>query len=168
VNIVQPFLARKGSPVPNAIGMRLSIDPGVRGTGWALWYHDVSLAACGVHEPPLNGVTRVVIEMPQTYPNSPVPYQDLVTLAFLAGRYIGAAQRGQFPVEASWVFPHSWKGNTPKDVCERRVSRMLRPEELAIVEECERYVAKGLMNNVWDAIGLGLHAYRGGLSANSA
>lgn len=161
---VEPFLTRRGTPVPQRHSLRLSIDPGRKGTGWALWSaFEAELLACGLHEPPLEGVTCVVVEMPQTYPNSPVPYQDLVGLAFLAGRYIGRCQANSGPVDAVWVYPHAWKGNLPKSVCEGRIRKRLSAAELKIVENCERLVPKGLMNNVFDAIGIGLHAYRGGL-----
>jgi hypothetical protein len=163
---VEAFAARKGSPVPPGVNRCLSIDPGKKCTGWALW--DTILVACGTGEPPLEGVNRVTIEIPQTYPNSPVPYQDLVTLAFLAGRYIGKVQgrawhNGVGNIKARWMFPHEWKGNLPKDVCESRVRKKLLPEERLVVEECERFVAKGLMNNVWDAVGIGFAAYRGAI-----
>lgn len=161
---VEPFLTRRGTPVPQGHSLRLSIDPGRKGTGWALWSaFEAELLACGLHEPPCEGVTRVVVEMPQTYPNSPVPYQDLVGLAFLAGRYIGRCQANSGPVDAVWVYPHAWKGNLPKSVCEGRIRKRLSAAELKIVENCERLVPKGLMNNVFDAVGIGLYAYRGGL-----
>lgn len=163
---IEHFLPRLGTPVDNyetAIRerYRLSIDPGKSATGWALWsaesgtFHSRVLA-CGLHEPP--PAYEVVIEMPQTYPTSPVPTQDLITLAFLAGRYIGDPEGPM-----SWCFPHDWKGNVSKEVCERRIRRRLLSEELRIVEECEKLVPARFMNNVWDAIGIGLHAWRGGV-----
>lgn len=164
MKLVEPFAARKGTPVPPGVGRSLSIDPGKRCTGWALW--DTVLVAAGTGEPPLDGVHRVTIEMPQTYPDSPVPYQDLVTLAFLAGRYIGRASAGEWhnglsAIEMRWMFPHEWKGNLPKDVCENRIRSKLRSDERLVMEECARFVSKGLMNNVWDAVGIGFVAYRG-------
>ena len=169
MKLVEPFAARRGSSVPPGVGRRLSIDPGKRCTGWALWGTTGFLVAAGTGEPPCVGVSRVVIEMPQTYPNSPVPYQDLVALAFLAGRYIGRASAGEWhnglgAIEMKWMFPHEWKGNLPKDICENRIRRKLNVDERTVMEECSRFVPAGQLNNVWDAVGIGLFAWRGGIS----
>jgi hypothetical protein len=158
---VKPFAPRKGSHVPLGNGFDLSIDPGIH-TGWALWSGVIrgQLIACGTGEPPFEGVRRLVIELPQAYPNSPVPYNDLVTLAFQAGRY--AATAG-VDLDVQTVWPHTWKGNMPKPVCALRVRSLLFPEELAVLRECEKVVTAKQMHNVLDAIGVGLHAFRGGL-----
>lgn len=158
---VEPFAARKGSPVPPGGGRRLAIDPG-RHTGWALFSTTAFLVACGTGEPPLDGVSRLIIECPQIYPNGKARPNDLITLAFMAGRYVGRAQAGPFPVEAKFVLPHAWKGTLPKPVCEARIRLKLNVDERTVVEKCSRVVPAGHMNDVFDAIGLGMHAWRGG------
>jgi hypothetical protein len=163
MKLVEPFAARRGTSVPPGVGRRLALDPG-KFMGWALFSTTAFLVAAGAGEPPLEGVSRLVIEVPQAYPNSPVPYNDLITLAFLAGRLVGRAQAGAFPVEAQWLWPHSWKGTLPKSVCEARIRRKLSVDERTVMEECSRFVPAGQMNNVWDAVGIGLFAWRGGIS----
>ena len=165
MKLIDPFLARKGTPGPPGVGRRLSIDPGVRGTGWALWSTTGFLLACGLHEPPWEDITRVAIEVPRVYRKSRVDPNDLITLAFLAGRYVGKAQSlTGFTCEAKWCWPHEWKGDLDKDITEARARKKLTADERLVVEECERYVPRSLMNNVWDAIGIGLYAWRGGIS----
>jgi len=134
----------------------LAIDPGTH-TGWAVFNEDGALKACGIGEPPFpSPYRRVVIELPQVYPTSPVPPNDLVTLAFLAGRYAGAAAGA----EVFTVFPHTWKGNLSKAVCAARVKERLSREERVVVEKCLVQVPEKQRHNVWDAIGIGLFAFR--------
>lgn len=176
MNPIHPFAPRRGSPIPTsnfAHGRRLAVDPGAQGgasrvagtnTGWALFNTTGFLIACGTGEPPCGGVSRLVIEVPQAYKPGRLKHAidpgDLIALAFFAGRLVGRVQAGQMPVEAAWVWPHQWKGDLPKEVCENRTKRKLNTTEQAVVAECERNVPGGLMNNVFDAIGLGLWAWR--------
>jgi hypothetical protein len=146
---VEPFLARKGTDIPYHC-RRLAIDPGKNSTGWAVFDHVGLLVACGLHYPPLLIALDLAIEVPQVYPRSPVPPNDLITLAFLAGRYAGEAK-----CLTRYVWPHEWKGSLSKEVCARRVLKRLRPEERLIVKQCEKIVAKKKMHNVLDAIGIG-------------
>jgi hypothetical protein len=146
--VVEPFAKRRGTPILSPFDL-LAIDPGTH-TGWAVFF-DKRLLACGLGDPPVEGADRVVIEIPQVYPAHPVPPNDLITLAFLAGRYAGRAT-----CEVSTVFPHQWKGNLSKEVCAARVRFRLSPEEKKVVDEL-RVPAKQL-HNVMDAIGIGLFA----------
>jgi hypothetical protein len=156
VEPVKPFAPRRGSPVPVGAGWLVSIDPG-RHTGWALWTcENVVLRACGVGWPPYEDASKVAIELPQAYPNSPVPYNDLIKLAFLAGRYVG-----DFGGSAEFVLPHAWKGNLPKSVCEARARMKLTPFELAITAIAEGVVPKGQHGDMWDSIAIGLFVFKG-------
>ncbi len=147
---VEPFATRRGTPLLHAqVFDLLAIDPGEH-TGWAAFESD-KLVACGLGSALAEHVRKVVIELPQVYPQHPVPPQDLIALAFLAGRYAGASAG-----EVYTVFPHQWKGNMPKDVCAARVRFNLLPGERAIVDAID--VPKGQKHNVMDAIGIGLHA----------
>lgn len=146
--IVKPFAKRRGTPIPGDCDL-LAIDPGAH-TGWAL-FDDGQLRACGLGNPPVHHADCVIIEIPQVYPAHPVPPNDLITLAFLAGRYAGCAT-----CEVSTVFPHQWKGNLPKNICAARVRSLLLPEERRVVDACDAPAKQ--LHNVMDAIGIGLFA----------
>jgi len=148
LKLVEPFAARRGTPLPVGGFLLLAIDPGAS-TGWAVF--GGQLLGCGLGDPHVGRAQRVVIELPQVYPNHPVPPNDLVTLAFLAGRYAGGAAAG---AEVSTVFPHQWKGNLPKDLCAIRVRAALTPAERTIVDAID--VPDKQKHNVLDAIGIGL------------
>jgi hypothetical protein len=143
---IAPFAPRKGTPLLLDVYILLAIDPGVH-TGWAV-FDEVSLLGCGAGDPPVERAKSVVIELPQVYPSHPVPPNDLVTLAFMAGRYVARA------AEAFTVFPHQWKGNLKKDVCAVRVRSHLSAKEREIVGRCG--VTESQMHNTMDAIGVGL------------
>jgi hypothetical protein len=150
VGSVGPLPARRGTPLPSDFDL-LAIDPGTS-TGWAVFGYPGALAglrACGLGDPPVEGAGRVVIELPQVYPRQQVPPNDLIALAFLAGRCAGRA-RGA----VSTVLPHQWKGNMPKEVCAARVRAALSPEERAVVDACD--VPDKQRHNVLDAVGIGL------------
>ena len=154
---VLPFAPRRGSPVPQGSGFFVAIDPGNH-TGWSLWspsHFKTNLLACGVGAPPYENASQVVLECPQVYPHSPVNPNDLVTLAFLAGRYAG-----HFGGDVKLMFPHFWKGSLPKNVCENRCRMRLSREELAVTAVAEAACPKSQHNDLWDAIGIGLVAFR--------
>ena len=146
--VVEPFAKRRGTPLLRT-SVLLAIDPGTH-TGWALF--DEMLIGCGLGEPPTDLALRVIIEIPQVYPAHPVPPNDLITLAFLAGRYAGRCVTGA----VSTVFPHQWKGNLSKEVCAARVRFRLSPEERKVVDVLK--VPAKQLHNVMDAIGIGLFA----------
>jgi hypothetical protein len=150
---VEPFAARRGTSLPVGRPFALlAIDPGEH-TGWAVFDVIGVLIGCGLGDPHVERAARVVIELPQVYPQQQVPPNDLIALAFLAGRYASKAGDG---AEISTILPHQWKGNMPKDVCAARVRFKLAPEEKAVVDAIS--VPKGQKHNVMDAIGIGLFA----------
>ena len=160
-SLVGPFAPTKGSPLPLGTRWHLSVDPG-RHTGWALWRpgsHE--LVACGVGCPPLTSCCKMAIELPQVYPHSPVPPNDLITLAFLAGRYVGAFREAALGRESMFITPHAWKGNLPKNVCENRVRMRLTATELKVTHEAEGVIPKSQWHDLWDSVGIGLVCFRG-------
>jgi hypothetical protein len=147
---VEPFAKRRGTPILHRFEL-LAIDPGTH-TGWAIFFgKSKSLCGCGLGSPPIMGADRVIIEIPQVYPAHPVPPNDLITLAFLAGRYAGLAT-----CQVSTVFPHQWKGNLSKENCAARARFRLSPEEKKVVDDLD--VPAKQLHNVMDAIGIGLFA----------
>jgi hypothetical protein len=167
MKIVEDFAARRGfCGIGEPHGLRLlAIDPGLH-TGWALFVKKAAgldLVACGTGEPPSSAqpypLWECVIECPQVYPQQAVPPNDLITLAFQAGRYAEAARVAKTRFVRT-VLPHEWKGNLPKNVCAARVLSRLSPEEIGIVEEMSEGIPKSQRHNVLDAIGIGLFAWR--------
>jgi hypothetical protein len=118
----------------------ISIDPGEH-PGWAE-FRNGWLVDCG--DDPWNidpCEHHVIIERPTVYSRSPVPPNDIVTLAIEAGRI--AERFG----EVEWVLPRTWKGTVPKSIMTKRILAALTPEDFGPVPED---------HNVIDAIGLGL------------
>lgn len=183
-----PFPPTRGQvPVWTGAPRYLSIDPGGT-TGWALFEslrtsfesrmlsESLRLVACGTGYPPFDGVQKMAIELPQSYPDSPVPYQDLLSLAVTAGRVVGfyeleavVESRGSRSlgngIEVETYLPKQWKGQLPKDVCAKRIRAVLTPSELEVIAACEKIICarggggKSVLHNVIDAVGIGLHAF---------
>lgn len=154
--------------------MILTIDPG-NDTGWALWAHG-NLGSCGlgvkIHALALHPaisvddiamfpIERVFIEWPFIYPRSPVPPNDILTLARSAAEIGGALKdRG---LHVDYVEPSLWKGQTPKDVHNRRtkakLARLSQKEQDLVRAACSA-VAPSAQHNILDAVGLGLWALK--------
>jgi hypothetical protein len=150
---IVPFSGSKGARhVYGRIYELLAVDPG-KYSGWAFFSDQGLLEACGTGFPEYaeKMVRKTVVEVPQVYPQHPVPPQDLVTLSFTAGRFVG-----QVMGEVWIVHPHEWKGNLPKEVCANRVRSKLSSKELLVLVKCEGTVPVKQMHNVLDAIGIGL------------
>ena len=149
-------------------GDTISIDPGIRGCGVALWHASFSswtLERAYYVKNPIeagDGVYAVlamataieavsirypVIEWPRVYtagklkgdPNDLLP---LVAIGIALCARFGAGTR---------YFPHEWKGQMKKEQTEERIRSRLSESELSCVEATGH---KG--HNVWDAVGLGL------------
>lgn len=142
----------------------LSVDPGTRCTGWALW--GKHLEQCGLvrtKEEELgargyalagllpSGDFHVVVELPRVFPyQRKMRPNDLIDLAFIGGM---CAFRG---ASASMVHPVIWKGQEKKEVNHKRVLNTLTAGELAVVKKGIVGVPKTLQHNVLDAVGIGL------------
>lgn len=153
----------------------LSIDPGLD-TGWALWRAG-RLIACGHGDPrssPLHVVHStkqdedvihdVWIEDQEIYPRSPVPPNDVLTLAKLAH-----STRGRYETlgcTVHMVLPRAWKGQTPCTCTAKqpdpaacthhsRVWAALTVHEQNIAADVCKGMAPGKRHNVLDAIGIG-------------
>lgn len=89
----------------------------------------------------------LTVEIPQVYPGTPAGQaNDLITLAFTAGRQVAAVQAAR----VFGVLPRTWKGQVEKSVTQARVAKRLRPDELSLLT--------GRKHDAWDAVGIGLWA----------
>jgi hypothetical protein len=99
---------------------------------------------------------RLVIEIPNANEKrkKKIDPQDLITLAISAGRWIERIPHSALTQE----FPSEWKAGTPKEMHNGLVLQALDPFERAVFARCmqEQHVPKGKLNNVVDAIGIGL------------
>ncbi len=161
--------------------MILSIDPGVRCAGIALWTNDgqlecarlavgastaspawlsVSISDFGLANAVIDdaGIDEIVIERPQVYvrSRSKGDPNDLISVALAVGVIVGELLVEEDPQVFEYL-PASWKGQVPKAVMVERIKRSLSKAELARVELPK---AKSLAHNVWDAVGIGLHHLR--------
>lgn len=159
--------------------MIVSIDPGLRTCGVALWSDDNTLinadlvkgstkdknamAWCGIADSVaffieqsmdlnIDRLTKVCIELPQIYvrSRSKGDPNDLIQIAAVVGSICSLLC---IPPEACQIIkPAEWKGQVPKDVVENRCKNVLTKDELSKVAK----VTKSLQHNVWDAVGIGL------------
>ena len=107
-------------------------------------------------------VRDVAVEWPRVYAGairrgeSKADPNDLLALAASSAAVATALSREcGVEVVASYC-PSEWKGQLPKDVCDRRVRSRLDAGEAAVLDlACVR--AGKLAHNVVDAVGIGLH-----------
>lgn len=146
----------------------LCLDPGLAGTGWALFVgtelSDAGIVRCrqAHHWTERSGmicaeiarlvltryVGRVVVEQPKFFDSSAghmvARRGDLLKLMYLVGELAGRVH----PVKTLLIPVNDWKGQLPKDVVERRVRRELGKE---------RFEELKIREHAIDAVGLGLH-----------
>jgi len=149
------------------LGTVLSIDPGLRKCGCALWSPNGTLRrawtarARGSARGPMAWVKMVdaikiapdisvlVCEQMQVYSERRENADDLLeltgVLGALAWRFKGAEMRGFKPAE--------WKGQVPKHVMQARLKKRLTSAELKVM-------AKNCTHDAWDAIGIGAYHFR--------
>ena len=146
----------------NRITFIITIDPGLTGTGYAIWDKKWELMRYGIlNPPPLSwenkayaiagkiselcgtyGVNEGAIEFPAFFQSAGgatvAASGALVKLTMLVGIICGTVDFKPILVEV-----RDWKGQLPKDVIIKRIKRIL--------PNCK---AK---SHDWDAIGIGLH-----------
>lgn len=129
----------------------LAVDPGTHHLGIAVFNGaELMLAYLERQRPKLLDlpITQIIIELPQVYKTGKSDPNDLIRLAYAAGRATVLAPHA----EVRLVRPRAWKGNTKKHITEQRVLAELMPAELSRIQMPPRSLA----NNVFDSIGLGL------------
>ena len=126
-----------------------AIDPGNHMQAWALFLNK-KMIDC-VYTEDVRAIRygrRIVVELPQVYSQGKGDPNDLIQVAFAAGRCVG---KGKF---FETVLPGQWKGQVPKKIHNRRVLAKLTPEEHVVLDAAE--VRPSLRHNIIDAIGIGL------------
>ncbi len=130
----------------------ITIDPGVHGSGFAVWKPDGELVQVhyGCLTPNTDYNEHHVVEIPQIYSGSKSKGNpnDLVRLAFEAGRLIGT------DTFFERVSPRQWKGTIKKEVMLRRILSKLSDAELAMLKALK--LPKSKEKECIDAIGIGL------------
>jgi hypothetical protein len=140
----------------------LSVDPGTHCMGWGLFEEE--LRNCGlarskakklgfsiqelVSQLPTSA-DLVVVELPRIYPyQRRIRVNDLLDLAAAAGACAAVG-----PLQ--FVYPATWKGQTPKDISHGRIRAALKPQELLVLERSLEGIPDSLHHNVLDAVGIG-------------
>ncbi len=146
-----------------SILLMMSVDPGTKATGWAIWDRN-AMVLCGlargknwihtVREVPKMQVERLWLEDQQIYRNSNVDAHSLLAVS----RVVGALAFHVPADQVELVRPAAWKGQVPKDVCNRRTHARLTPAEKVLLELAK--CPKSLEHNLMDAIGIGLWAVK--------
>ena len=139
----------------------LSIDPGTKEMGWAL-FEDKELSICGlargkswietVQALPKFTIRRLVIEDQQIYRRSTINAHSLLAVARVVGAVLAYYDFPEFKL----VTPAKWKGQLPKEVCNRRTLSKLTESELRQLEIAP--CPPSLKHNLIDAVGIGLWA----------
>lgn len=151
----------------------ISVDPGVRGCGVAVFSGDLLrafyvknpiekgddyAAAANMASAVLNSVlhdaaTTAIIECPMVYSGAKQrgAQSDIVAVAGVS--YSIAARLSAIGVDCFRVLPYQWKGQVPKEIMLRRIESTLMPTELTVIQK----TPKSVRHNVIDAIGIGLH-----------
>lgn len=110
---------------------------------WVKMYHAIRVVTDGYRLS-----KRVVVEFPKAYAGGKQQADpaDLLELAAITGVIAAYFE----PCGVTRVFPWEWKGQMDKTLCKTRVVERLSPAELLRVTKDD--------HNVWDAVGIGLHA----------
>lgn len=138
----------------------LAIDPGVHKSGvaffrgreleWAKYFDSTAVGTLRSFS-----ASRVVIEFPRIYraAKQKGDQNDLLMLALTVGRF--EAWLGGWPTTVDLIYPRDWKGTLDPDAMIERIQERLEPYE---TDHVYLPTAASLHHNVWDAVGIGLHA----------
>lgn len=154
----------------------ISIDPGLRGTGMAIFEHSRLYTAWYSKNPNKKDrgpqawcaladrierewIARVpkrvcridafVAETPQVYRGRKT--RNPADLLEVAG-VVGAVAYGVHATKRTRFLPREWKGQVPKETHNRRILAKLHKDEVENIETCP----ESLRHNVVDAVGIGL------------
>jgi hypothetical protein len=142
----------------------VAIDPG-RSTGWAVFTEAGSLARCGACDGTfpfqVSPGVRVLIERPQVYSprHSKGDPNDLITLAIRVGTYVERFKSQG--AEVRLVLPHDWKGTIKKPIHHPRIYSRLDSAEQMEVDRGGRGLSMKAVEDMMDAVGLGVWARTG-------
>lgn len=97
--------------------------------------------------------SKVAVEVPRIYPKQKkkVDPEDIIRLTLVAGGFLALGN-------GIIVRPQDWKRQIPKDVCQRRIKKRLRPGESRRLEIALKCIPRSLRHNAWDAVGIGMDA----------
>ena len=143
----------------------LSIDPGTKDMGWALWT-DEKLTDCGIARakdwittvrmlPDVNP-ERLYIEDQQIYRSSNINAHSLIAVARVVGAVVMRFSDSPTLREVHIIKPREWKGQVPKDICNKRTIARLSDAERTILTK--KSYRKTILHNLLDAVGIGLWA----------
>ncbi len=161
------------------MGTLIAIDPGKHGCGIAV-FHDGHLVACdfiegnraeivekghhvGFDHVHMHGVL-VVLEKPVVYDrkNWEGDPNDLIEITLTGALLAAAVHIDGHKYEFEAVTPQQWKGQTPKEIMNKRVWKFLHTDDASDHYELQRALdgrrrtTGGKWHNVLDAIGIGL------------
>lgn len=139
--------------------MRITIDPGIGGTGWAIWNKNWLLKSWGIiipkgkveHEKITNiclqlqficygnMVKEVYIEYPQVFRTDIALSGALTKLGFAVGMITGCLLPRKFEL----IEVTKWKGQLPKEVVAKRIRKILPNKKID--------------SHAYDAVGIGLY-----------
>lgn len=129
----------------------VAIDPGKHASGIAKFIDGV-LKSVAYADDAETYADEVVVEIPQVYPKSEGDPNDLIEVAFAAGRLVNQVVG---PAELIKVKPAQWKGQVPKKIHHARAKAALSEWERTIVDRHSTTV-ESKKHNIWDAVALGL------------
>jgi hypothetical protein len=125
-----------------------SLDPGVQFCALAIW--EDSVLTCVEYAPAesllVDHDALILVELPQVYPTSKGDNNDLIQLAFAAGKVAGRVK------ECKAFSPRTWKGTCKKEIMHKRIEARMTEAEWVVVGK----QTKKALGNILDAIGIGL------------
>lgn len=135
----------------------MAIDPGVKRSGFAFFVDGELKGAGHVENESLMAILAgdsLLLEMPRVYGGRSArgDTNDLLDLSLMVGRFYQEGLNMRMAVRL--VTPAQWKGQTPKEVMQRRTEKQLTHSELSLIAGCK--LPKSRAHNMWDAIAMGL------------
>lgn len=151
----------------------ISIDPGTRALGWALWDHG-RLVEAGASIAPETAVgasdlARAHLEAIRAWGGPPGADVALEIMEWRRGdarsqpadllvvQAVGCLVAGGIGGPVALYAPSKWKGTIPKEVHHERIRETLGPTERAVLSRAEQRTRASNRKEVLDAVGIGLY-----------